>query len=126
MHSHTYSGNALGVAVALATLQVMEQESILSHVDALQATMYDQLENIAKQTGRLTSLRGIGGVVAADLVNEAQVPRLGYRVFQAAVERGALLRPLGDTLYWLPPLNASLEEVEILADITLQSIRDIL
>lgn len=126
MHSHTHTGNALGVAVALAVMEVMEQEQTLTYVQQqLAPQMQQSMQYVAEETGGLTNIRGVGGMVAADLV----VPtpgRWGYLVYQRAVELGALLRPLGNTLYWMPPLNTPLEVVDQLRDITIQSIQEVL
>ena len=70
------------------------------------------------ETGLLNNVRGIGAMVAADLVVGDEVQRAGLQVCQAAVQRGAWLRPLGNTIYWLPPLIMSTNEVTLLAQIT--------
>jgi adenosylmethionine---8-amino-7-oxononanoate aminotransferase len=56
---------------------------------------------------KLTHIRSIGGIIAADLVQNISVTRLGFALSQAAIQHGALLRPIGNTLYWLPPLNSN-------------------
>ncbi len=125
LHSNTYAGNALGAAVALETLKIYEDENILSQVQNQAPFLRSQFEKIAKATGRLKNIRSLGGMVAGDLVldnlgaGHAQPKkRAGFQVYQEAVERGALLRNLGDTLYWLLPLNAQRSEIEALGDIT--------
>lgn len=120
LHSHTHSGNALCAAVALAATEVMEQPSFAEHVLQLEMTMQTQLKSIADQTGLLTNLRGLGGLVAADLVTDK--PRAGYHLFQKAIELGAWLRPLGNTIYWMPPLNTPLGVVEELARVTVKTL----
>ncbi len=122
LHSHTYSGNALGVAVALATLEIIEKESLCDRARDLQITLRHHMQAIADHTGLLSNIRGIGAMVAADLVGNNLPARFGYQVFQEAVKLGALLRPLGNTLYWLPPLNISAETLSELKKITLQAI----
>ncbi len=104
MHSHTHSGNVLAASVACAALKVMREEHILEKVGKLQLTMRQQLTQIAKRTGCLKNIRGIGGMVAADIDCDPS-KRMGYAVFQQAIKEGAWLRPLGNTLYWFPPLN---------------------
>lgn len=121
-HSHTYSGNALAISAALATIKVMEAEGINEQAEKLGLVMYEQFQQISKITGKLANLRCIGAMVAADLIgNESQ--RLGYKLYQEALSRGALLRPMGNTLYWLPPLNIAHQTIENLAEITLNSIK---
>jgi adenosylmethionine-8-amino-7-oxononanoate aminotransferase len=118
MHSHTHTGNALAVAIALENLKVFNDENILSKAAALETTMQRHMGTIAKMTDAITNIRAIGGVVAADLKPIKEHPRLGYAVYLEAVKQGALLRPLGNTLYWTPPINTTADELAQLADIT--------
>lgn len=114
LHSHTFSGNALAASVALACLEVLQEENIYQRVALLEQQLYMRMQQIAATTGRLQNVRGIGALVAADLVAE-QGERLGYQVYREAVARGALLRPLGNTIYWCPPFNitdATLTELQ--------------
>ncbi len=122
LHSHTYSGNALAASVALATLTIMEEQQLCVRAEKLQMIMIKNLSDIAKQTGRLENVRGIGAMVAADLITENDTPRAAYLVFREAVKRGALLRPVGNTLYWLPPLTIDYEILEDLKNITCEAI----
>ena len=125
LHSHTYSGNALAAAVSLAMLDVMAEEQILATVNDHAAVLRQLMEKTAEETGQLTRVRSLGAVVAADLVLENNTARPGYAVFQAAVKRGALLRPLGNTVYWTPPLNTSTALLEKLQSVTAASILSI-
>ncbi len=126
LHSHTYTGNTLGVAVANACLDVMASEQIYAYVqNTLAPHLQQRFTEVANQTGKLHNLRHLGAMVAADLV----VPgpgRLGYEICQAAARLGALIRPLGNTLYWVPPLNTTTATIDELADITQQAITDVL
>lgn len=118
MHSHTYSGNALAASAALETLKVIEKEKVVQHAAALGVSMRAALHRIADDTALLKNVRGIGAIVAADLVVSNQHERAGLEVYRAAMHHGALLRPLGNTLYWLPPLVMNEEELALLAQIT--------
>ncbi|WED44301.1 adenosylmethionine--8-amino-7-oxononanoate transaminase [Legionella cardiaca] len=124
LHSHTYSGNALALSAALATIKTMEAENINQQAEHLGRLMHSLLQEIAVITGRLSHVRAMGAVVAADL-DEMKNKRIGYELYMEAVRRGALLRPIGKTLYWLPPLNSEPQIIEKLADITLNSIKAI-
>ncbi|MGB6976260.1 MAG: adenosylmethionine--8-amino-7-oxononanoate transaminase [Gammaproteobacteria bacterium] len=122
VHSHTYSGNTLGASVALEVLIIFEQEKILHHVAQLGETMLTAMKEIAATTNKLKNVRGIGAIVAADLVDNPSEQRLGFAVYQNAVKLGALLRPIGNTIYWLPPLNTTFQTIEELKNITREAI----
>jgi len=125
LHSHTFSGNALAAAVALETLKVMEEENIYQHVRNQQSYLKQLMLEVAAQTQKIHNIRHIGALVAADLIlDESQKKqRYGYEVFKNAVPLGAWLRPLGNTIYWLPPLNCELNVLETLRDITIKAIQ---
>lgn len=122
LHSHTYSGNALAVSAALATIEVMEEEDICGQTQKLSKLLFQYMTEIATLSGRLDNVRCIGGVVAADM-KPSDNPRIGYTLYQKALTYGALLRPINSTLYWLPPLNIDHETIANLAEITLNSIK---
>lgn len=124
LHSHTYSGNPLAVSAALATIKTMHANHINQQAEELGACIRRYFNAVATQSGRLTNIRSVGALVAGDL-QESNMPRIGYQIQQAALARGALLRPLGNTVYWLPPLNTDTQTIEKLAEITLHSIEDV-
>lgn len=121
-HSHTYAGNPLATRVALACLSVLDDEAVVPGVSILADRMQSHVRGIAERTGCLKNVRSIGAVVAADLQLDSGLSRPGYAVFRQALELGALLRPLGNTLYWVPPLNTPLSVIDQLAEITEQAI----
>ncbi len=124
LHSHTYSGNALAASVAVATLEFIKQNKINEKAQQLQCLMRECFNRIKSNTGLIENIRGIGGVIAADLVNSQNHPRLGFNVFQRAIQLGAFLRPINNTIYWCPPLNISIETLQELADITEKALLD--
>lgn len=121
LHSHTHSGNALAVSAALATIEVIEQEGINEQARALGQLMYQHMQEIAHVTGKLTNVRSIGAMVAADMTPLAG-QRLSKQFYQHAIAQGALLRPMGNALYWLPPLNCDDKIIRQIAEITLHSL----
>ena len=125
LHSHTYSGNALGASLALATLETIKKERLCDRANTLQITMQNHFRKISQETGFLQNIRGIGALVAADLVTSNH-NRLGYRLYQEAMKLGALLRPLGNTIYWMPPLTISDHTLSELQDITARAITSII
>lgn len=124
LHSHTHSGNALAASMALECLQIMEEENIYSQVKNNEIYLQQLMIEIAEKTGRLKNVRGIGAVIAADLITDYPQQRLGYMIYQKAVELGALLRPLGNTIYWCPPLNCDRKVLDELQQITLAAIQN--
>ena len=82
--------------------------------------MHELFEDVAKETGALLNVRSCGFVAAADLDVSLQglnKNRCGYELYKKAVKKGLLLRPLGNTVYFLPPLNTSNDLLAKSADI---------
>ncbi len=121
LHSHTHSGNALAAAVALEALTIMQD--MTAQVQQLQSQLLQAMGEVSQATGKLSNLRGIGGIVAADLAPHPDKPRIGFAVAQKAAELGALIRPLGSSLYWFPPLNIPHDTLKELQQITTQAIQ---
>lgn len=129
MHSNTYCGYPLAAAAALESLKIYEDEKTFSRVRTKSSDLCQRMEHIAASTGALTNIRNIGFLVAADIVDSATgIPfpskqRTGYRCYQNAVTLGALLRPLGDTIYFLPPLNTPDTVLDELAEIAEKALK---
>jgi adenosylmethionine-8-amino-7-oxononanoate aminotransferase len=112
LHSTTYSGHALALAVADAALDVYANEKILDQVARHGPLLHAGLAELMKSRPYLRNLRSVGMVAAVDLcapdgTSLDPARRTGRRVYREAVARGAWLRPLGDTLYLCPPLNTA-------------------
>jgi adenosylmethionine-8-amino-7-oxononanoate aminotransferase len=88
--------------------------------------MLNAMQEIAEETQLLANVRGIGALAAADIRGARQEQRLGYQVCLRACELGAYLRPLGNTIYWLPPLNTPLAVIDQLKSITRQALLEVL
>lgn len=125
LHSHTYSGNVLGASVALATLQTIHKENLCEKAAAFSEILHKNMNIVSEKTGQLMNIRNIGAIVAADLRYHPACPQLGYEIYKEAIKLGALLRPLGNTIYWLPPLNIELSVIEELKDITIDAIEQV-
>ncbi len=123
LHSNTYTGYAAGAAAGLASLRIMQDEDIVAQVAKRGIGLQDRLAQVATSTNSLINLRGVGFVAAADIVNPATGKsydsklRTGYKCFQKAIELGAWLRPLGDTIYIFPPLNTDEQTLDKIAQI---------
>src|SRR6185437_2375500 len=122
LHSNTYTGNALGVAVANAVLDVFAADDLLGRVAALGPRLESALKSVTVGRGYLRNPRACGMVAAVDICAADGSPRdprrrTGYAVYREAVRRGALLRPIGDTMYFFPPLTVTPDEIDELAAI---------
>lgn len=124
LHSHTYSGNSLAVSAALATLNIMSRDNVHQKADALGQLMRDHFTEIARQTNKIKHIRSVGAWVAGDLDAPDQSARVGFQLYQAALNEGVYLRPLGNTLYWFPPLNTDKTTIEQLSEATLRALKN--
>ena len=110
-HGHSYSGNALAAAVALRHLELLDACDVLANVrersDELRGLLDDRIVSLPEVAE--VRLRGLMGGV--ELAPPADGLRWGRRVCAAAVERGVLLRPLGDVVVLMPPLTVTSEEI---------------
>ncbi|MDF1683381.1 MAG: adenosylmethionine--8-amino-7-oxononanoate transaminase [Legionellaceae bacterium] len=125
LHSHTYSGHALGVAAALATIQVITDREINTKACELGIYMKQCFIELANASGALTNIRAIGGMVAGDL-NAPPGINWGPKLARVALEYGILLRPLGNTVYWFPPLTTDKNTIDELAEKTQLALKKVI
>ncbi len=130
LHSNTYTGHALAVAVAHAALDVMRDERILDLVATRGPLLYQGLYQLSQKYPYLRNPRGCGMMAAVDLRQPDGSPldkqkRTGWRVYRAAVKRGVLLRNLGDSMYLFPPLNISVADIEMMLHVLEESLREV-
>jgi adenosylmethionine-8-amino-7-oxononanoate aminotransferase len=120
-HGHTYTGNPLACAAALATLDVFEQERTLERLQPKIALFEALLAEVGAIDG-VAEIRQRGFMAGIDLGDWDPSLRMGHRVTNAARERGAIVRPLGNTVVLVPPLAISEEELRSLFAITTDAI----
>jgi adenosylmethionine---8-amino-7-oxononanoate aminotransferase len=121
-HGHTFTGNPLGCAAAIASLDVFEQENTLLRLQPKTRMLGDLLVGVAAMP-EVAQVRGRGLMVGIDLGEHDPALRLGHRVTLEARERGAIIRPLGDVVVLMPPLAISKADLRELVEITAASIR---
>jgi adenosylmethionine-8-amino-7-oxononanoate aminotransferase len=115
-HGHTYTGNPLACAAALATLDVFEEERTLEHVGVLETVLAEALEPIAG-LGAVAEVRRCGLMTGIELGGFPLAARMGHQVTIEARRRGAIVRPLGDVIILMPPLAISAGELRRLVEI---------
>jgi adenosylmethionine---8-amino-7-oxononanoate aminotransferase len=120
-HGHTYTGNPLAVAAALASLDVFESERTIERLQPKIQLLAGRLEEIEAMP-EVAAVRWCGFMAGIDLGDHDPALRMGHRVTLAARERGAIIRPLGNTVVLVPPLSISAEDLGRLLAITAESI----
>jgi len=117
LHSHSYTGNPLACRAALATLDIFDEDDVLlknrERADKLGAA----LAAVAAHPN-VSNARQTGMICAFDVTPEV-TDGFSRRFFAAALQQGVLLRPIGTTVYWMPPYVVSDEEIALLGDATL-------
>ena len=100
LHSHSYTGNPLACRAALATLDIFEQDQVIA-ANHRQAARLTELLQPIREHARVRHFRHTGMIWAFDVADTA--PDFSQRFHQAALQQGLLLRPLGSTVYYMPP-----------------------
>jgi adenosylmethionine-8-amino-7-oxononanoate aminotransferase len=120
-HGHTYTGNPLACAAALASLDVFEEERTLEHLQRKIELLEQLLEPIAARS-EVAEVRGRGFMTGIELAEQPLAARMGHQVTLEARRRGAIIRPLGDVVVLMPPLSISDGELTRLVAITAEAI----
>jgi adenosylmethionine---8-amino-7-oxononanoate aminotransferase len=120
-HGHTYTGNPLACAAALANLEAFESERTILRLQPKIRLLGGLLEEVA-QMPEVAEVRGRGFMVGIDLGEHDPALRMGHRVTLEARRRGAIVRPLGDVVVLMPPLSISKGDLQRLVEITRESI----
>jgi adenosylmethionine-8-amino-7-oxononanoate aminotransferase len=122
-HGHTYTGNPLACAAALATLDVFEEEHTLDHLQPKIELLGRLLEPVA-ELPMVSEVRRRGFMVGIELGGFPLDARMGHEVTLEARRRGAIVRPLGDVIVLMPPLAISEADLERLVVIVWEAIVD--
>ena len=131
LHSHSYSGNPLACAVAVETLNIFSEEQVLENLPERMAMLDCYGKELAElaQVGEFRRCGLIGAIeLVADKATREPYPwqqRRGYQVYQQALRRGALLRPLGNVIYFMPALTIPLADLAALLAIAQESIVEV-
>ncbi len=120
-HGHTYTGNPLACAAALANLDGFEEERTLERLACKCALLGKRLERVAALP-RVAEVRRRGFMCGIELAEHPVELRMGHRVTLEARRRGAIVRPLGDTVILMPPLAITEADLERLVAITGEAI----
>src|SRR3954453_12817485 len=120
-HGHTYTGNPLACAAALATLEVFEEERTLDRLQA-KIDLLTELLTPLEDHPAVAEVRQRGFMVGIELADFPLEARVGHQVTLEARNRGAIIRPLGDVMVLMPPLSITHQDLKRLVDITVEAI----
>jgi adenosylmethionine-8-amino-7-oxononanoate aminotransferase len=130
-HGHSYTGNPLACAAALASLRLFEEERTLDHVRTMAERLAAGLEGVASLT-HVGDVRQRGLMVGIELVKNRKTKepygyadRIGHRVCLAARKREAMLRALGNVIVLMPPLSIKPSEIDLLVEAARDSIAEV-
>ena len=128
-HGHTYTGNPLACAAALATLDVFEEERTLERLAPKEALLQQLLRDLVEPLPSVGDVRQVGFMCGIELAGDGGRPydpavRIGHQVTLAARARGAIVRPLGDVIVLMPPLSIDPDVLEELVEIAADSISE--
>lgn len=130
MHSHTYAGNPLACACALAVIKILKRDNIIGKAQETAAWLTPRFEEKFLSIPQIAQVRHLGLIHAMEIVKNRETKerydsslRLGYKIYQDALKEGLLLRPIGDVLYFNPALNISKEDLEKAMDIAYRVIK---
>lgn len=137
MHSHTYSGNPLACSAALAVQDILEEDHILEHAAVRAAYLHNKLMAALGDHPNVGEIRHIGLINGIELVANRETKeafpskdRVGYQIYKRALERGVILRPLGDVIYFNPPLIINEAEIDkavaVCSEVIQETLRDYL
>lgn len=129
-HGHSYTGNQLGCAAALANLDIFEKENVMEDVERKTAFVKEKLEAL-KALPHVGDIRQLGLMVGIELVLDKEtkqpfpwVERIGYQTTLEMRKLGMLSRPLGDTIVFMPPYASSYEDLDAMISIMEQAIKE--
>ena len=115
LHSHSYTGNALACRAALATLDIFEEDGVIA-ANREKSRRFTELLRPLAQHPLVRDFRNAGMIWAFEVAHDD--PRIARRLYEAGLARELLLRPIGNTVYFMPPYVMGDDEFGLLADRT--------
>ena len=132
MHSHTYAGNPLACSAAVEVLNILKDEKIIEKANEKSKYFNKIIREKFLPHKNVGEVRSIGLINAIELVKDKNTKepldykkRTGYQIYKKALEKGVILRPLGDIIYFNPPLIIEKEDMDFVTDVALECILDI-
>ena len=124
LHSHSYTGNPLACAAALATLEIFEKNDILGENEKKRLYIIEKLEMFLGLQN-VKEIRQQGMVTAIELKGYEASERVGLKIYEYALTQGVLLRPLGHVIYFMPPYIITYEEIDKMIEVAYRGIQSV-
>ncbi|HFQ61019.1 MAG TPA: adenosylmethionine--8-amino-7-oxononanoate transaminase [Epsilonproteobacteria bacterium] len=124
LHSHSYTGNPLACAAALATLEIFEKNAILEENEKKALYIKGEVEKF-KALSNVKEVRQQGMVTAIELQGYDVKERIGLRMYEYALSQGVLLRPLGHVIYFMPPYTIARKEIDKMIKVAYEGIQQL-
>jgi len=128
LHSHSFTGNPLACRAALETLAILRDEPVLERNRVLAAHLARCITPLAAHA-HVAEVRQTGLIAAIELVRDRSTrepfpahERRGLRVYRHALERGVILRPLGNVVYFMPPYCVTEAEIDLMVEVAVEGI----
>ena len=133
MHSHTYAGNPLGCSAGIEVLNILDDEHIIENANKKAVVFNSMIKEKFSKVSNVGDIRDIGLVNAIELVKDTKTKtpfdsklRLGYQIYKKALKKGVLLRPLGDVIYFNPPLIIDENDMDFVTDVAVECANEVL
>ena len=129
LHSHSYTGNALACAAALESLSIFRTENVLKRNETRARMLSEKVKTLFKDHPFVGEYRQLGMIGALELVADRKTKepfdwkkRVGYAVYRFALEKGVILRPLGNVIYFMPPYVVEENDIDFMVRAAMESI----
>ena len=119
LHSHSYTGNPLACSAALATLAIFETDNVIQNNQEKSILIHTKMQALVEAPTQ--HIRHQGMIFAFDVQTNNE--RFSRHCYSAALKQGVLLRPIGNSVYWMPPYTISEAEIYFMIDATLEAIK---
>ena len=133
MHSHTYAGNPLACSAAVEVLKILKDENIIEKANVNAKYFNKMIKDKFESLEYVGEVRSIGLINAIELVKDKLTKesfpsdlRVGYQIYKKALEKGVLLRPLGNVIYFNPPLIIERDDMDFVTDVAKECMADVI
>ena len=133
MHSHTYAGNPLACSAACAVLDILEEETIIENAQEKAVYFTNKIKEKFANHPNVGDIRHIGLINAIELVEDKAAKkgfdsklRVGYQIYKKALKKGVILRPLGNVIYFNPPLIIEKADMDYVIEVAYECLCEVL